>query len=93
MNALAEQIAAVACLAHRVAVLSYLGARGLIRVMDDSSAGPSLNQQRHYYSGGNTGFYRGLFYFPAWNSTPSFPEGIYAAHGCQACVWKVTDTQ
>lgn len=46
MNALAEQIVAVACLAHRVAVLSQLRGCGLIRVMDDSATGLSLNQQR-----------------------------------------------
>lgn len=48
MNALVEQIVAVACLAHRVAVLSQLRGCGLIRVMDDSATRLSLNQKRHY---------------------------------------------
>lgn len=66
MNALAEQIVAVACLAHRVAVLSQLRGCGLIRVMDDSATGLSLNQQRLCWAGSTqfysfTGFLWGFF--------------------------------
>lgn len=66
MNALAEQIVAVACLAHRVAVLSQLRGCGLIMVMDDSATGLSLNQQRLCWAGSTqfytfTGFFVGFF--------------------------------
>lgn len=84
MNALAEQIVAVACLAHRVAVLSQLRGCGLIRVMDDSATGLSLNQQRLCWAGSTqfysfTGFLC-IFFQP--ETASHFTEGIHAAYGC-----------